>query len=617
MRRRNWPRCSVEFAVAQPADIAGEAVAAPVEAWEPVAEVELAEAEATPPPGAIETTVEVVERPADAVAEDDDEVAFAPEPEPEHPPPETVGGEGDGAEESRERRIPSRFLRNYKIQEVIKRRQILLVQVVKEERGTKGAALTTYLSLAGRFSVLMPNSPRGGGISRKITSASDRRRLKEIMAELEIPKGMGLIVRTAGANRPKPEIRRDCEYLLRLWDDIRDHTLKSVAPALIYEEASLIKRSIRDVYSRDIEEIQVDGEEGWRAAHEFMRMLMPSHAKKVQLWKNGGMPLFAKNQVEAQLDSMLLPTVQLRSGGYLVINQTEALVAIDVNSGRSTRERGIEETALRTNTEAADEVARQLRLRDLAGLIVIDFIDMEAKKHNGMVERRLKEALKNDRARIQVGHISHFGLMEMSRQRLRPSLAETSFIACPHCGGMGHVRSTESAAIHVLRGIEEEGAKRRAAEIVVYAAPPVALYILNHKRERLGEIEQRYGMRVLCLGDDGQMTSQFRIERLRAQVAVEAPVTVTQDIALPPAEIEAEEEAAAVEDEEDEAEAVAEADSAADAEEDAAGAVAGETAEEAERRRHKRRRRRRGGRREETPPAPAAEEVVAPVIDQS
>ena len=310
------------------------------------------------------------------------------------------------------------------------------------------------------------------------------------------------------------------------------------------------------MYSRDIEEIQVDGEEGWRAAHEFMRMLMPSHAKKVQLWKNGGMPLFAKNQVEAQLDSMLLPTVQLRSGGYLVINQTEALVAIDVNSGRSTRERGIEETALRTNMEAADEVARQLRLRDLAGLIVIDFIDMEAKKHNGMVERRLKEALKNDRARIQVGHISHFGLMEMSRQRLRPSLAETSFIACPHCGGMGHVRSTESAAIHVLRGIEEEGAKRRAAEIVVYAAPPVALYILNHKRERLGEIEQRYGMRVLCLGDDGQMTSQFRIERLRAQVAVEAPVTITQDVALPPAEIEAEEEAAAVEDEE--AEAVAE-----------------------------------------------------------
>ena len=402
------------------------------------------------------------------------------------PPPETVGGgDQENGDDQRERRLPPRFLRNYKIQEVIRRRQILLVQVVKEERGTKGAALTTYLSLAGRFGVLMPNSPRGGGISRKITSATDRRRLKEVMAELDIPRGMGMIVRTAGANRPKPEIKRDCEYLLRLWDDIREHTMKSVAPALIYEEASLIKRAIRDVYSRDIDEILVDGEDGWRAAHDFMRMLMPSHAKKVQLWRDGGQPLFARNQVEAQLDGMLMPTVQLRSGGYLVINQAEALVAIDVNSGRSTRERNIEETALRTNLEAADEVARQLRLRDLAGLIVIDFIDMESKRHNAMVERRIKEALKNDRARIQVGHISHFGLLEMSRQRLRPSLAETSFIPCPHCGGTGHVRSTENAAIHVLRGIEDEGSKRRAAEIVVYVSTPVALYLLNHKRERL------------------------------------------------------------------------------------------------------------------------------------
>ena len=503
----------------------------------------------------------------------------------------------DGADDARERRIPPRYLRNYKIQEVIKRRQILLVQVVKEERGTKGAALTTYLSLAGRFCVLMPNSPRGGGISRKITSPADRRRLKDIMAELDIAQGMGLIVRTAGANRPKAEIKRDCEYLLRLWDDIREHTLKSVAPALIYEEASLIKRAIRDVYSRDIDEIQVDGEEGWRAAHEFMRMLMPSHAKKVQLWKNGGMPLFAKYQVEAQLDSMLLPTVQLRSGGYLVINQTEALVAIDVNSGRSTRERGIEETALRTNLEAADEVARQLRLRDLAGLIVIDFIDMETRKHNAMVEKRLKEALKNDRARIQVGQISHFGLMEMSRQRLRPSLAETSFITCPHCGGMGHVRSTESAAIHVLRGIEEEGSKRRAAEIVVYAAPQVALYILNHKRERLTDIEQRYGMRVVCLGDDGQMISQFRIERLKAQVVIEVPVAVTQAEVSPPPEAAVEEEVAVDEEAEDEAS------------EDAVRAVAGETAEEAEHRQRRRRRRRRGGRREEAPAVLATDEV--------
>jgi ribonuclease E len=594
------PEPAAEALAAQPAEIPAEVVAAPVETWQP--------APAFDPPVQLafepqpdEPIVEVLEAEpsAEVTGDPEDDVAVAAEPIPEQPPPETVGGTGDSAEEAHERRIPRQFLRNYKIQEVIKRRQILLVQVVKEERGTKGAALTTYLSLAGRFCVLMPNSPRGGGISRKITSATDRRRLKEIMAELDIPKGMGLIVRTAGANRPKPEIKRDCEYLLRLWDDIRDHTLKSVAPALIYEEASLIKRAIRDVYSRDIDEIQVDGEEGWRAAHEFMRMLMPSHAKKVQLWKNGGMPLFAKYQVEAQLDAMLLPTAQLRSGGYLVINQTEALVAIDVNSGRSTRERGIEETALRTNIEAADEVSRQLRLRDLAGLIVIDFIDMELKKNNGMVERRLKEALKNDRARIQVGHISHFGLMEMSRQRLRPSLAETSFIACPHCGGMGHVRSTESAAIHVLRGIEEEGAKRRAAEVVVYAAPAVVLYILNHKRERLAEVEQRYGMRVLCLGDDGQMTSQFRIERVRAQAPVEVPAAVTQEV-TPAPEIEAENEILDAADEEDEIE------------EDASPAVAGETQEEAEHR-HRRRRRRRGGRREESPSAPATD--AAPAAD--
>jgi ribonuclease E len=623
-------------AAAQPAAIASETVSAPLETIEPTphapwaaAEIDAASdshsvADVTPhdapyvddEPHPTEAAAETSEvgYPADAdvpahgdsyaeaVTDSGDETGYAAEPIPEQPPPETVGGEGDGAEDRNERRIPPRFLRNYKIQEVIKRRQILLVQVVKEERGTKGAALTTYLSLAGRFSVLMPNSPRGGGISRKITSATDRRRLKEIMTELAIPQGMGLIVRTAGANRPKPEIKRDCEYLLRLWDDIREHTLKSVAPALIYEEASLIKRAIRDVYSRDIDEIQVDGEEGWRAAHEFMRMLMPSHAKKVQLWRNGGQPLFSKHQVEAQLDSMLQPTVQLRSGGYLVINQTEALVAIDVNSGRSTRERGIEETALRTNLEAVDEVARQLRLRDLAGLIVIDLIDMEAKKHNAMVERRLKEALKNDRARIQVGHISHFGLMEMSRQRLRPSLAETSFIACPHCAGTGHVRSTESAAIHVLRGIEEEGAKRRSAEIVVYASPPVALYILNHKRDRLGEIEARYGMRVMCLGDDGQMASQFRIDRVRAQVPGEGPAAITQDVALPPpASVEVEFE------ETDEVSAVEDEDEAVEAANDAVRAEAGETPEEAEKRRRRRRRRRRGGRREETVPAPTAQ----------
>ena len=544
---------------------------------------------------------------------DDDPEAYDPSDEPadDLPPPETLGGDQDNGDDQRERRLTSRFMRNYKIQEVIRRRQILLVQVVKEERGTKGAALTTYLSLAGRFGVLMPNSPRGGGISRKITSPADRRRLKEVMAELDIPRGMGIIVRTAGANRPKPEIKRDCEYLLRLWDDIREHTMKSVAPALIYEEASLIKRAIRDVYSRDIDEILVDGEEGWRAAHDFMRMLMPSHAKKVQLWRDGGQPLFARNQVEAQLDSMLSPTVQLRSGGYLVINQAEALVAIDVNSGRSTRERNVEETALRTNLEAADEAARQLRLRDLAGLIVIDFIDMESKRHNAMVERRIKEALKNDRARIQVGHISHFGLLEMSRQRLRPSLAETSFMPCPHCGGTGHVRSTENAAIHVLRGIEDEASKRRAAEIVVYVATPIAMFLLNHKRERLREIEQRYAMKVIIAADDSQVSPQFRIDRTRIRSADDFPLPVIPDrqLAAPPEPDnepeEEEEDVVIVEDEDDDSEEESAEQRAADP-----NAVPGETSEEAERRRRKRRRRRRGGRRDEAA-APAESDAVA------
>jgi ribonuclease E len=566
------------------------------------------------------TSAQALEIEADSVVEEDGDADEPYDADGDAievlPPPETIGGgDQESSDDQRERRLPSRFLRNYKIQEVIRRRQILLVQVVKEERGTKGAALTTYLSLAGRFGVLMPNSPRGGGISRKITSATDRRRLKEVMAELDIPRGMGMIVRTAGANRPKPEIKRDCEYLLRLWDDIREHTMKSVAPALIYEEASLIKRAIRDVYSRDIDEILVDGEDGWRAAHDFMRMLMPSHAKKVQLWRDGGQPLFARNQVEAQLDGMLMPTVQLRSGGYLVINQAEALVAIDVNSGRSTRERNIEETALRTNLEAADEVARQLRLRDLAGLIVIDFIDMESKRHNAMVERRIKEALKNDRARIQVGHISHFGLLEMSRQRLRPSLAETSFIPCPHCGGTGHVRSTENAAIHVLRGIEDEGSKRRSAEIVVYVSTPVALYLLNHKRERLREIEIRYTMRVVIAADDQQIAPQFRIEKVRTRSPDEIPAVVSVERALP--------SSAELEDEEDE-EAVGSEDDDDDSDEDApeqrtADAADGtdETEAEAERRRKRRRRRRRGGRRDEPQADAAPEQASEPVAESA
>src|SRR6516165_1151707 len=344
---------------------------------------------------------------------------------------ETLGG--DELEEAEHQR--SRTFRHYKIQEVIKRRQIMLVQVTKEERGNKGAALTTFLSLAGRYCVLMPNTPRGGGVSRKITNAADRKRLKAAAQGLELPAGMAVIVRTAGSERSKPEVKRDFEYLLRLWDEIRELTLRSSAPALIYEEANLIKRAIRDLYTRDIEDIQVEGDEAYRAAKSFMRMLMPSHAKRVQQYKDPTMPLFTRYQIESQLDAIHNPVVQLRSGGYIVINQTEALVAIDVNSGRATRERNIEETALKTNLEAADEIARQLRLRDLAGLIVIDFIDMDEKRNNRAVERRLKECLKHDRARIQVGRISHFGLLELSRQRLRPSLFESSMEVCRHCHG--------------------------------------------------------------------------------------------------------------------------------------------------------------------------------------
>ncbi len=517
---------------------------------------------------------------------------------PAEPPPESLGGDGDDAAEARERRKRQRFLRNYKIQEVIHRRQIMLIQVVKEERGNKGAALTTYLSLAGRFSVLMPNSPTGGGVSRKITSVADRKRLKEAVAELDVPDGMGLIVRTAGANRPKPEIKRDCEYLLRLWDDIRDRTLQSIAPAQIYEEASLIKRTIRDVYTRDVDDVYVDGEEGFAAARDFMRMLMPSHTKKVQFWSEG-QPLFAKYQVEAQLDAMLNPIVQLRSGGYIVINQTEALVAIDVNSGRSTRERNIEDTALRTNMEAAEEVARQLRMRDLAGLIVIDFIDMESRKNNAMVERKLKDALKNDRARIQVGSISHFGLMEMSRQRLRPSVAEAALVTCPHCAGMGHVRSPESAALHILRAVEDEGGKLRAAEIAVTLPPDVALYLFNHKRDRLSAIENRYGMRVIFTGDASLTAANFRIEKVRALT------TPPPAVAAPAPQISQSRPAVESRNFEPAPVLPAEADVDEDSFEAAEPTPPGETAEEGEHRR--RRRRRRRGRRPEPGAVPQHE----------
>lgn len=422
--------------------------------------------------------------------------------------------ESVGAEDALEE-VPVRARRprkQYKIQEVIKRRQVILVQVVKEERGNKGAALTTYLSLAGRYSVLMPNTARGGGISRKITAPADRKRLKKIASELEVPEGMGVILRTAGAMRTKAEIKRDFEYLLRLWENVRELTLASAAPCLVYEEGSLVKRSIRDLYNKDIEEVLVSGDEGYREAKDFMRMLMPSHAKNVQPYRDAT-PLFTRFSIEAQLDAMFSPEVTLRSGGYIVINQTEALVSIDVNSGKSTREHSIEDTAVQTNLEAAEEVARQLRLRDLAGLIVIDFIDMEENKNNRAVERKMKDCLKSDRARIQVGRISHFGLLEMSRQRIRTGVLESSTEHCPHCHGTGMVRSTESVALHVLRSLEDFLLKGVSHHLTVRTRTAVSLYILNQKRVHLAELEQRFGLNVIVTADEALQTQHYVIER--------------------------------------------------------------------------------------------------------
>jgi len=435
------------------------------------------------------------------------QVVAGPAAEPEAV--ESVGSE-DALEElpSRPRRRP----RSYKIQEVIKRRQVILVQVVKEERGNKGAALTTYLSLAGRYTVLMPNTARGGGISRKITQPQDRKRLKAIAAELEVPEGMGLIIRTAGASRTKQEIKRDFEYLLRLWESVRDLTLESTAPSLVYEEGNLIKRSIRDLYNKDVEEIVVAGEHAHKDAKDFMRMLMPSHAKNVIAHADPE-PLFTKYGIERQLNAMFNPYVTLKSGGYLVINQTEALVAIDVNSGKSTREFSIEETALNTNLEAADEIARQLKLRDLAGLIVIDFIDMEEKRNNRSVERRLKDALRFDRARIQLGRISHFGLMEMSRQRLRSGVLEGSTSQCPHCQGTGIIRSTESVALAVLRAIEDALLAGARTSLVATTTSVVALYILNNKRHFINEMEARNGVFVTVQASDKLQGANFVIEK--------------------------------------------------------------------------------------------------------
>lgn len=407
---------------------------------------------------------------------------------------------------------PRKTRKQYRIQEVIKRRQILLVQIVKEERGNKGAALTTYMSLAGRYSVLMPNTARGGGISRKITNVQDRKRLKEVARELEVPQGMGVILRTAGASRTKTEIRRDFEYLMRLWENVRNLTLNSTAPCLVYEEGSLIKRSVRDLYNKDIGEVIVSGEEGYREAKDFMKMLMPSHAKVVQPYR-GTRPIFVNNGIEAQLDQMMSPQVTLKSGGYLIINQTEALVAVDVNSGRSTRESSIEDTALATNLEAAEEVSRQLRLRDLAGLVVIDFIDMEEKRNNRAVEKRLKDCLKHDRARIQVGRISHFGLLEMSRQRIRASVLESTTAVCPHCEGRGHVRSDSSLALHVLRAIEEQLLKAPRNDVNVKSNSDIALYILNQKRDTLTELEQRFGVTISFNVDASIAGQDFFVEK--------------------------------------------------------------------------------------------------------
>jgi ribonuclease E len=431
-------------------------------------------------------------------------------------PVESIGG-ADALEEVPERRRSPNNRRHYKIQEVIKRRQVMLVQVVKEERGNKGAALTTYLSLAGRYSVLMPNTARGGGISRKITNVADRKRLKEITSDLEVPQGMGVILRTAGASRTKAEVKRDFEYLMRLWENVRSLTLKSQAPCLVYEEGSLIKRTIRDLYNKDIDEVFVAGDDAYREAKDFMRMIMPSHAKNVQLYKDD-QPLFSKYGIETQLDSMFSPTVTLPSGGYIVINPTEALVSIDVNSGRSTKEHNIEDTALQTNLEAADEVARQLRLRDLAGLIVIDFIDMVENRSNRAVERKLKDALKDDRARIQVGRISHFGLMEMSRQRIRFGVVESSTHKCPVCEGTGLVRSTESLALMIMRHVEDHVLRRQGQSINVRVPVEVALYILNYKRDTLTALEIRNQLSITITAD-GKMTGhQFAIEKGEARV---------------------------------------------------------------------------------------------------
>ncbi|RJF87009.1 ribonuclease E/G [Oleomonas cavernae] len=595
------PKQDAEVAQPAPAEEGEVAQPAPVEAGE-VAQPAPVEAEVASPEPLAEPSAETVEAaPVEAApaeleqAEPEQaEAPFAPgeeaAPVDETIAPAVVPEQTRHHEEEAPPRPRFRPRRSYKIQEVIKRRQIMLVQVVKEERGNKGAALTTYLSLAGRYCVLMPNSPRGGGISRKIQNPADRKRLKSITSELELPKGMSVIVRTAGLNRTKPEIKRDYEYLLRMWDSVRELTLKSAAPALVYEEGNLIKRVIRDLYSKDIEEILVDGEDGYRQAKDFMRMLIPSHAKVVQLYKDR-VPLFHRAQIETQLDQMFNPTVHLRSGGYIVINPTEALVSIDVNSGRATREHNIEETATKTNLEAAEEIARQLRLRDLAGLVVIDFIDMEDQRNARAVERKMKDCLKSDRARIQIGRISPFGLLEMSRQRLRPSLLEGSTVTCAHCRGIGLVRSTESTALHVLRGIEDEGMRERASKIAVKMPPAIALYIFNNKRDALNSLEQRYDFKIYVEIDESLIAPDYRIDRLANRtVPIPEQVVAVRSGSFPMPDLDEDvvEEEVEVDEPEIEAEApAAEPATAKTGEQDKDGKDGGK---------RRRRRRRRGGR---------------------
>jgi ribonuclease E len=578
---------ATDAVTAGPAGTEGEAASAGEEALEDV-----------PPPSAAagEIEIDVPEEPeepgeaAPAAAEEGGEAAAAGGDEADDEAYEQVGG--DDVEEERRPQRP-RPLRRYKIQEVIKVRQILLVQVVKEERGNKGAALTTYLSLAGRYCVLMPNTARGGGISRKITNAADRKKLKDIAASLPVPEGAGLIIRTAGANRTKTEIKRDYEYLLRQWEQLRDLTLRSIAPCLIYEEGSLIKRAIRDLYSRDIDEVLVDGERGYREAKDYMKMLMPSHAKNVKHYVDP-LPLFSRYQVESYLAAMFNPVVQLKSGGYIVIDVTEALVAIDVNSGRATREASVEETALKTNLEAAEEAARQMRLRDLAGLIVIDFIDMDERKNNAAVEKRLKEKLKSDRARIQVGRISPFGLLEMSRQRLRPGMIEATTKACPHCHGTGRVRSDDSMALALLRELEEEGVRQRSKEVLIVAPVEIANYLLNQKREHIALIESRFGLSVRVEGDPSLISPDYRVERFKtASRIINLPEPALPAVAMPVID----------EDEEEE--------TAAEVAGEEAGAAGGASAEQGRARsggKRRRRRRRRGGR------GGAEAETAAPAV---